>query len=234
MLTSEGPIASGFLGAAAGWRWIEGLMAIFTGIIWIICSLLVPETYAPVLLRTRAAKLSKMTGKVYLSKMDIGKERITVSKRLRISLSRPWKLLFREPIVFLVSVYMAIVYGTLYMMFPAFPIIFQLNKGWSAGISGLAFLGITVGMVWAIAYALFDNKRYMAMSEKHDGNLPPEARLPGAIVGSVLLPIGLFWFAWTDGNNVHWIVPIIGSMFFATGLVLVFLSLMNYLIDACE
>lgn len=225
---------SGFLGAAAGWRWIEGLMAIFTGVLWIVCSLLIPETYAPVLLRTRAAKLSKLTGKVYLSKMDIGKERITVWRRLRISLSRPWKLLFREPIVFLVSVYMAIVYGTLYMMFPAFPIIFQLNKGWSAGISGLAFLGITVGMIWAVCYALFDNKRYTAMSEKHNGDVPPEARLPGAIIGSILLPIGLFWFAWTDGNNVHWIVPIIGSMFFATGLVLVFLSLLNYLIDACE
>lgn len=225
---------SGFLGAAAGWRWIEGLMAIFTGVLWIVCSVLIPETYAPVLLRTRAAKLSKLTGKVYLSKLDIGKERISVGRRLRISLSRPWKLLFREPIVFLVSIYMAIVYGTLYMMFPAFPIIFQLEKGWSAGLSGLAFLGITVGMVWAIIFALFDNIRYTAISKKLDGNVPPEARLPGAIIGSVLLPIGLFWFAWTNGNNVHWIVPIIGSMFFATGLVLVFLSLLNYLIDACE
>lgn len=230
----EGPIVSGFLGEAEGWRWIEGVMAIFTGVLWITCSLLVPETYAPVLLRTRAAKLSKLTGKVYMSKMDIGKERVTMARRLSVSLSRPWILLFREPIVLLMSIYMAIVYGTLYMMFPAFPIIFQLEKGWSVGMSGLAFLGILVGMVFAIAFALFDNMRYTRIANACDGDVPPEQRLTGAIFGSILLPIGLFWFAWTNGNNVHWVVPIIGSAFFAMGLVLVFLSLMNYLIDACK
>lgn len=209
-------------------------MTIFTGVLWIVCSCTIPETYAPVLLRTRAAKLSEFTGLVYVSKLDIGKDRITVLGRLRISLSRPWKLLFLEPIVLLVSIYMAIVYGTLYMMFAAFPIIFQVNKGWSAGLSGLAFLGIMVGMVFAIIYALFDNIRYTRIAKATDGPVAPEARLPGAIVGSVLLPIGLFWFAWTNGNNVHWAVPIVGSVFFATGLVLVFLSLLNYLIDSCK
>lgn len=230
----SGPIVSGFLGQAEGWRWIEGVMAIFTGVLWILCSCTIPETYAPVLLRMRAAKLSKLTGKVYMSKLDIGKDRVTVLGRLRLSLSRPWKLLFREPIVFLVSIYMAIVYGTLYMMFAAFPIIFELNKGWSVGLSGLAFTGILVGMVFAIAYAMLDNMRYTRIAKATDGLVPPEARLPGAIVGSILLPIGLFWFAWTDGNNVHWVVPIVGSVFFATGLVLVFLSLLNYLIDSCK
>lgn len=231
---SLGPIVSGFVGEAVGWRWIEGVMAIFTGVLWIVCSLLIPETYAPVLLRIRAERLSKLTGKVYMSKMDLGKDRMTMLRRFKLSLSRPWVLLFREPIVFLVSIYMAIVYGTLYMMFPAFPIIFQEYKGWSAGIAGLAFLGITVGMIFAIAYALFDNMRYMRIAEKTEGDVPPEQRLPGAIYGSILLPVGLFWFAWTNGNNVHWIVPIIGSTFFATGLVLVFLCLLNYLVDSCK
>lgn len=230
----EGPIVSGFLGEAEGWRWIEGLMAIFTGVLWIACSLLVPETYAPVLLRIRAAKLSKLTGKVYVSKMDVNKERHTMAHQFKVALSRPWMLLFREPIVFLTSVYMAIVYGTLYMMFPAFPIVFQASKGWSPGEAGLAFLGITVGMVFAVAYAMFDNIRYAKVAEEHNGMAPPEARLPMAIVGSAFIPIGLFWFAWTNGNNVHWIVPIIGSAFFAVGIVLVFLSLLNYLIDSCK
>lgn len=92
---------SGFLGEAEGWRWIEGLMAIFTGVLWIACSLLVPETYAPVLLRIRAAKLSKLTGKVYVSKLDVNKKQHTMAQQFKIALSRPWMLLFREPIVFL-------------------------------------------------------------------------------------------------------------------------------------
>lgn len=225
---------SGFLGEAEGWRWIEGLMAIFTGVLWIACSLLVPETYAPVLLRIRAAKLSKLTGKVYVSKLDVNKKQHTMAQQFKIALSRPWMLLFREPIVFLTSIYMAIIYGTLYMMFPAFPIVFQASKGWGPGEAGLAFLGITVGMVFAVAYAMFENIRYAKVAEANDGIAPPEARLPMAIVGSAFIPVGLFWFAWTNGNNVHWIVPIIGSAFFAIGIVLVFLSLLNYLIDSCK
>ncbi|KAL2164452.1 hypothetical protein VTH06DRAFT_3668 [Thermothelomyces fergusii] len=231
-----GPIAGGFLGESAGWRWVEGLMAAFTGLLWIVCSLCVPETYAPVLLRRRAARLSRMTGKVYRSKMDL---HVTAprAQQVRTTLVRPWVLLFREPIVFLTAVYMAIVYGTLYLLFAAFPIVFQINRGWSAGVGGLAFIGVAVGMMFAVAYSMFDNRRYgrvaaAAAAASPPGLAPPEARLPPAIVGSVLLPIGLFWFAWTNGPGVHWVVPIVASAFFAAGLVLVFLSLLSYMIDS--
>ncbi|KAI1654523.1 MFS general substrate transporter [Daldinia decipiens] len=229
---SIGPIAGGFLGTAGGWRWVEGLMACFTGLLWFICTFLVPETYAPILLRRRAEKLSEMTGKVYVSKLDAGKPKKTVGQEFKIALSRPWILLFREPIVLLTSLYMAIVYGTLYMMFAAFPIVYQQNRGWSAGVGGLAFLGIAVGMLVAVSYSIWDNTRYAKTMAAHGGNAPAEARLPPALLGSILLPVGLFWFAWTCGPNVHWIVSIIASGFFATGLVLVFLSLMNYMIDS--
>ena len=91
-------------------------MAIFTGVLWIVCTIFVPETYAPVLLRKRAAKLSKQTGKVYISKLDFGKPHKTVAAQFKVALSRPWILLFKEPIVLLTSIYMAIVYGTLYIV----------------------------------------------------------------------------------------------------------------------
>ncbi|KAI1861334.1 uncharacterized protein JN550_010864 [Neoarthrinium moseri] len=228
---SIGPIAGGFLGEVS-WRWVEGLMACFTGLLWIICSLFVPETYAPVILRRRAEKLSKLTGHSYMSKLDVGRPRKTVGQEFRVALTRPWILLFREPIVLMVSLYIAIVYGTLYMLFAAFPIVFQQLRGWSPGIGGLAFLGVAVGMMISVGYSMYDNKRYARIAAAHGGLAPAEARLPGAMIGAVLLPIGLFWFAWTNGTNVHWIVPIIASGFFGAGLVLVFLSLLNYLIDS--
>lgn len=103
-----GPIVGGFLGSAGGWRWVEGLMAAFTGIFWIMCSLLIPETYAPILLRKRAEKLSELTGRVYVSKVDAGRPKKTVSQEFKVALSRPWVLLFREPIVAFTSLYMAI------------------------------------------------------------------------------------------------------------------------------
>ncbi|APA10204.1 hypothetical protein sscle_06g049740 [Sclerotinia sclerotiorum 1980 UF-70] len=227
-----GPIVGGFLGEAKGWRWIEGLMAIFTGALWIMGGLLIPETYSPVILRRRADKMSSMTGKVYKSKIEVDYGSKSIAAEFKTSLSRPWILLFTEPIVFLLSLYMAIVYGTLYMMFGAFPIVYQQDRGWSAGVGGLAFCGVAVGMMLAVLYSLWDNKRYNDTAARHNGAAPPEARLPPAIVGSICLPIGLFWFAWTNSPSIHWSVSIIAAAPFGFGMVLVFLSIMNYLIDS--
>ena len=227
-----GPVIGGFLGMTEGWRWVMGFLAIFSGALWIIGTLIVPETYAPVLLRKRAAKLSKTTGKHYVSLVDHKRGKITFGVAMKTALLRPWILLFKEPIVLLLSIYMAIIYGTLYMLFAAFPIVYQRNRGWNTGVGGLSFLGIMVGMLFAIAYTIPANKRYVKIEQKHDGFAPPEARLTGAMVGSIALPVGLFWFAWTNSVSIHWMVSIAAGVPFGFGMVLVFLSVMNYLIDA--
>ena len=230
-----GPIIGGFIGETVGWRWVEGVMAIFTGVLWIAGSLLIPETYPPLLLRKRAAALSKKTGKIYVSKMEVH-VKPSLKRAFKTALSRPWILLFREPIVGLLSIYMAIIYGTLYLLFGAFPIVYQQVRGWSEGIGGLAFIGIMIGMIIAVILTFPDNKRYRHAEDvaKAKGlrGAPPEARLPPAMVGCVFIPLGMFWFAWTNSPNIHWIVSIIGSAPFGFGMVLVFLSVFNYLIDA--
>lgn len=232
--STTGPIAGGFLGESEGWRWVMGMASIFTGVVWIVNSLVIPETYGPYLLRRRAAVLSKRSGKVYISKTDVGRPRTTIATQFKTAILRPWVLLIKEPIVLLTSLYMAIIYGTLYLCFAAFPIVFQQGRGWSPGIGGLAFTGIAVGMLFAVTGTILDNKRYARAAEAAGGHAPPEARLPPSLIGSILIPAGLFWFAWTNSKDVHWTVSIIGSAFFACGLVSVFLSLLNYLIDSCK
>ncbi|KAL1585222.1 hypothetical protein WHR41_05866 [Cladosporium halotolerans] len=227
-----GPIVGGFVGETVGWRWVEGVMAIFTGVLWLMGCFLLPETYAPVLLRKRAAELSKRTGKVYKSRGDVDQGPTTFGQVFKTSLSRPWILLFREPIVLLISIYMAIIYGTLYMLFGAFPIVYQQNRGWSPGIGGLAFVGVAVGMIIAVAYSVWDNKRYAKISDEYKGFAPPEARIPPIMLGGVAVPLGLFWFAWTNYPRIHWIVSILAGVPFGFGMVLIFLGMMNYLIDA--
>ncbi|KAJ5767259.1 uncharacterized protein N7511_004875 [Penicillium nucicola] len=227
-----GPIIGGFLGMNAGFRWVLGFLAAFSGAVWIMGSLLIPETYAPVLLRRRAERLSKLSGQVYRSKIDIDQGPVSLKNSFKVSLSRPWILLFREPIVFLLSLYMAIVYGTLYMMFAAFPIVYQQSRGWNQGVSGLAFLGIMVGMLIAVVYTLWDNKRYVRTSDNHNGFAPPEARLPPCLIASIAIPVGLFWFAWTNYTSIHFMASIAAGVPFGFGMVLVFLGIMNYLIDA--
>lgn len=227
-----GPIVGGFVGETIGWRWNQGIMAIFSGVVWILGALYVPETYGPVLLRRRAQRLSKITGKVYQSQLDADQGRTTLTHAFTTSLTRPWILLFREPIVLLLSIYMAIIYGTLYLCFGAFPIVYQQDRGWSPGVGGLSFLGVMVGMMLGTGYAIWDNKRYVRVAEKNGGMAPPEARLPPTILGGVLIPIGLFWFAWTNYPSIHWIVSIIATAPFGFGMVLVFLGVMNYLVSA--
>jgi len=226
-----GPIAGGFLAQSEGWRWNMGMMTIFSGVMWVLGVLFVPETYAPVILRNRAKKLSSITGKIYQTKED-SKGRVSSGQALSIALIRPWILLFREPIVLVLSIYMAIIYGTLYMLFGAFPIVFQQGRGWSEGIGGLAFLGVAVGMIIAVMLVPIGNNQYMRVAAEHGGIAPPEARLISAMAGSIAIPVGLFWFAWTNSSSVHWISSIMAGLPFGFGMVVIFLAVTNYLIDA--
>lgn len=232
-----GPVVGGFLAEAGGWRWILGLVAILGGVIGAVAMLNMRETYAPYILRSRARALSRRTGKSFVSRTDAGKPPRTLVQELSVSFTRPWILLFREPIVLLTSLYVAIIYGTLYMFFAGFPIVFHGTRGWSSGVAGLPFIGVAVGFCLATLVTGFDNKHYVRLCielEAEGRTIEPEVRLRTSMLGSILLPVGLFLFAWTTYPSVHWIVPIIGATIFSCGLLLVFISLMSYLIDSCE
>lgn len=228
-----GPVIGGFLGMNAGWRWVEGLLAAFAGLVLILMTCLVPETYAPVLLRRRAERLSELSGKVYRTKLDIEQEAgASLRHVFATSLLRPWVLLFREPIVLILSIYIAIIYGALFMMFAAFPIVYQQGRGWNQGVGGLAFMGIMVGMIIAVVYTFPDNMRYQRTVDRHGGFAPPESRLPPVMLASICIPVGLFWFAWTNYPSIHWMVSIAAGVPFGFGIVLIYLGVMSYLIDS--
>jgi multidrug resistance protein len=245
-----GPIIGGFLGDGAGWRWVFGLLTIFAGVLTLAGILFIPETYAPVLLRERAKLLSTVTGKTYMTKID-HEHSVDIGQRVKTALLLPWALLFREPIVLLLSVrflsmstcfsfpikltnfaggqvYVAVVYGTLYLCFAAFPVLFQEGRHWSSGIGALPFLGILVGMNIGVATMMFDNRRY-ARLHKQMGDVPPEVRLPPAIIGGILTVVGLAWLAGTTDPSIHWIVPTLAGVPFGTGFLLVFMACLNYL-----
>lgn len=109
-------------------------------------------------LRNRAARLSQITGNVYRASINDGKT-ASLAAILRTTPTRPWVFLFRERIVFVLSVYMAIAYGILYMLFSAFPIVYRKRRGWGKGISGLSFVGVVLGTLAAVFYNILDNKR---------------------------------------------------------------------------
>lgn len=225
-----GPVAGGFIAGSGGWRWVQGFLAIFIAVMLMAKILLLPETYGPVLLSARAERLSTISGKVYKSKLDVEKGKAAVRKLLTQALRRPF-LLLSEPIVILFTIYTSIIYGTLYSFFTAFPIIFMQIRGWSEAMTGLTFMGVVVGVMLSCGLNVLENMKYQQKTLQH-GRLPPEDRLPSCFIASIVLPVGLFWFAWTNSPSIHWIVPVASGIPFGYAMVSLFLSTMNYLVDA--
>lgn len=68
------------------------------------------------------------------------------------------------------------------------------------------------------------------MAQSDNGS--PETRLQPAMIGGLCIPLGLFWFAWTSAPSIPWPVSVVGSGFFGVGMVIVWTSVNNYLVDA--
>jgi MFS family permease len=102
--STAGPVCGGFLSQAAGWRWIFWVLAIAIGIVSIAAAPIIRETYAPVLLERKTARLRKETGNPNLrSKLQ---QNLTPKEVFVRAIARPTKLLFLSPICGLMSLYM--------------------------------------------------------------------------------------------------------------------------------
>lgn len=129
------------------------------------------------------------------------------------------------------NIYIAIVYGILYLCFVAYPIVFQGVRGWDLGISGLAFLGIGIGVLVTIACEPLVRR----MINRHEidpetGRVHPEAMVSVVCICSILIPVGELWFAWTCAPaSIHWIVPLLAGVPFGAGNTGVFIYASNYL-----
>lgn len=232
-----GPIVSGWVSETyLGWRFNFWIMFMLSIISLVFGFLVTPETYGPVLLRWRARKLRNASeGRViYASVYDIGRSK-SFRDVLKVNMGRPFYFLVTEPIVLLLAIYIAVAYATLYAFFAAYPIVFQDQRHFSPGEGGLAFLGVGLGVTSGLCLSPVQNRLYWAaMDRSPNGRAPPEARLYMAIVGSVCLPIGLFWFAWTSRDPVPWIVPVLAGIPFGNGVALIMQGITQYLMDAYQ
>ncbi|KAF8163013.1 major facilitator superfamily domain-containing protein [Crassisporium funariophilum] len=230
-----GPIVGGYVAEnpRLGWHFNFWLMFLFAGLSLLMGYFVTPETYAPVLLRWRAQKCTAASsGTVHYVSMHDRDQSKSFSQVMRTNLSRPFVFLVTEPIVLLLAIYVSIVYGTLYALFSGFPIVFQQHRHFSPGQGGLAFLGVGLGITLGTASQSIQNRIYWRIMDKsEDGRAPPEARLHMAILGAVLTPTGLWWFAWTTKTSIHWIVPILAGIPFGMGVAQILQSLTTYLMD---
>lgn len=230
-----GPLIGGYIGDHAGWRWIYWVMLIYSGVIYVLAVLLVPETHHVTLLRRRAKKLIKLTGDTkYKTKYDLAPVKLT--SMMKVALFRPFQL-FVELIVFLISVYMSVIYALLYMFFFAYPVVFMEGKGWSAGKTGLTFIPIAVGVILSSVLAPWINKDYNRRAKAYTdrGEIPPaELRLYPMMVGCWFVPVGLFIFAWTSYPRLSWVGPTLAGFPCGFGFLLLYNAANNYLVDSYQ
>lgn len=228
-----GPLVGGFLSDAKGWRWLYWIQLILAGFSYILIAFTVPETYAPTILAKRAKKMRAKTGDdSHVTEQDLDIR--PLGERLRIFLIRPFQLLFGELIVLLISIYMSVLYGLLYMFFVAYPIIYQQGKGYSAGITGLMFIPIALGVLCSAACAPLVNNHYLSLCKKHNGSPPAEVRLVPMMVSCWFIPIGLFIFAWSSYPHLSWAGPCIAGFPVGFGFIFLYNAANNYLVDSYQ
>lgn len=190
--------------------------------------ILMNETSAPVILERKAKKLRAETNNPKLrSKLASD---LSPTDLFKFSIVRPAKMLTRSPICIAMSVYIAVTYSYLYILFTTFTAVFKSQYHWSGGIVGLSFLGIGIGsLIGQFTFTYFGNK----YANKHisQGTFKPEHRLPCMCVGGFCLPVGLFWYGWSAQEKTHWIVPILGTGVIGFGLLNAFMPATTYLVD---
>ncbi|KAK5070618.1 Synaptic vesicle transporter SVOP [Lithohypha guttulata] len=229
-----GPLVGGYLANAGGWRWLYWLQLILAAVCWLLLLLTVPETYAPALLKKRAQKLRKETGvQSYVTEQELDTR--PFADRLRIFLIRPLQLLFLEPIVLFISLYMSVLYGLLYMFFVAYPVVYQAGKGWGRGSTGLMFIPLAIGVILSAFCAPFVNKHYLRLCARAPNGKPPaEARLIPMMYSCWFIPVGLFIFAWTSYPSLSYWGPMMGGFPVGFGFIFLYNSANNYLVDTYQ
>lgn len=222
-----GPVVSGFLQLKETWRWTFYVLLWMSGVTEIMLVTL-PETLPMIVLRDKARRIRKLSGKEdVLAPVEVSDR--SLGGIFKVALTRPWRLLF-DPISFFVAIYYAIVYTLLYMLFSIYPIVFQQRRGWNTGVGELPLIGTVIGAcIGGLVLFVFGE----IQARKPQTRKPvPEDRLPGAMVGGVMFAVTIFWFAWTaEYSSVHWAVPTVAGTFLATSIVLIFIVFIRLLLS---
>ena len=226
-----GPVISGFSVPAENWRWSLWEILWLSGPIFIAMLLFLPETSSANILLRRAQRLRKLTGNPHLqSQSEIDQANTKPREVAFEALVRPLQLIVMDPAIGFTAGYVALCYAIYYSFFEAFPLVYIELYGFSLGQMGLTFLSITAAVIVAIAIYYAYIYWILEPEIRRHGLGAPERRLVPALFASVLLPVGLFIFAWTGNTgDVHWIASVIGIFIFTIGVFILMQCVFVYL-----
>ncbi|CAL3969953.1 hypothetical protein PZA11_007507 [Diplocarpon coronariae] len=230
-----GPVCGGFIAQRIGWRWVFGILLISGTSVSVCIELFTRETNHRVLINRKVRRLQKELNRPSLRSCydDASAPPLTPTQILLDGIGRPLKMLFLSPIVFLLSLYMAVAYGLLYLLFTTITQVFTDTYNWAPEICGLAYIGLGIGFfAGLVVVAKISDATVVRMTKANHGVFEPEMRLPACIFFACFIPVTFFWYGWAADKGAHWIVPVIGLIPFGFGMMGIFIPIQTYIIDS--
>ncbi|KAL4884913.1 putative MFS transporter [Aspergillus karnatakaensis] len=249
------PVAGGYIQVNnASWRWGDWITLIASGIFLFVVIFFLPETFQPLLHKVKARVIQSQTKGKKVHNLTIDSSgRPSLAYQILQGLYRPFVLTVHEPIVVLFTWYISLIYIVLFTSLNGYTFIFSENYGLNEAQTGLIFLAMLVGscfVAFLIPYANglynrdllhaqnaakeYNSKQPTEHAEHKDLDTvtpPPESQLYYALFGAPLIPISLFWMAFTARPDITYWCPLVGSIFFGFGFTTVFVSSYQYLMS---
>lgn len=227
-----GPLIAGFVCQHTSWRWVFYTVIIWSGVLLLLVTVFIPETYEPVLLKRKAARLRKATGDDrYYAPLE--RDPQSLVRSIMLSSERPFMLIFKDLMTLVLCFYTGFALAVVYMFFVSFPYIYSTVYGFNLQDQGLAFLGLILGLlITAIISPGLVNRCHRKLIEKNGGVHVAEYRFIPLFVGAFIAPLGLFIIAWTSYAKLNYMGPIIGAYVYGTGTIMVFNGIFSYTVEA--
>lgn len=214
-----GPVMGGFASEAKGWRWPLWIEVWLVAPVLVIMIFTLPETSPQNILYRRAKRLRAATHwKTLQSEGEIEQKKLTISKMVVENLFRPIQISVLDPGTGFMNAYVSLVYAIYYSFFESFPLIYPVFYRFTLGTTGVAFVSVVLTTALGAACYTYYVYHHVEPKIRKTGELPVlESRLLPAIPASILMPIGLFLYAWSARESVHWIVSLIGVGIYSFG-----------------
>ncbi|KDN69300.1 putative major facilitator superfamily transporter [Colletotrichum sublineola] len=212
-----GPLAGAYVLEDRGgdWRWTQYVLLMVGAPIWI------------------GIVLMRETSKAWILRKENGEPAVTLSRiggLAKMAVMKPTKMLFTEIIVSSLALYTAFAYAMIFSYFASCSYVLQRYYGFNLRQVGLSFISVIIGYILAVFVYGFLDARFRVPAVRA-GTATPEQRLYAALVGSVLLPVGLFWYAWAAREGGNWAALVAAGIPFGLGAFSLFLSVITYMVD---
>ncbi|PYH46961.1 putative MFS polyamine transporter [Aspergillus saccharolyticus JOP 1030-1] len=232
---TTGPLAGAYVLKDHGddWRWTQWVMVILCAPVWLGAVLMQETMKERILVKTKSDDTHLEKGGGSQQQPELPKP--SLRDLITTGLGRPVKLLCTEVIVFSLTLYTAFAYAMIFSYFASSSYVYTIYYGFDWRQVGLTFISVIVGYVLAaLMFGIFDKTLYVRARVAGGGVAAPEHRLYSAMAGSVLLPVGLFWYAWEAHAGGHWAALVCAGIPFGVGAFSLFLSAITYLVDVYQ